>query len=87
MRDYVDNTLAYCLDDGTPLLDGPASGDQRGRRFCEQSPRGVSIDVANRRRSGSTPLPKFLQPRIYIFREAFTPEGKTRLTIRKRSSC
>jgi len=27
MRDYVDNTLAYCLDDGTPLLDGPASGD------------------------------------------------------------
>jgi len=27
-RDYVDDTLAYCLDDGTPLLDGPASGDQ-----------------------------------------------------------
>src|SRR5688572_17558198 len=25
-RDYYDETLLYCLDDGTPLLDGPASG-------------------------------------------------------------
>ena len=25
-RDYYDDTLLYCLDDGTPLLDGPASG-------------------------------------------------------------
>ena len=24
-RDYYDDTLLYCLDDGTPLLDGPAS--------------------------------------------------------------
>jgi tetratricopeptide (TPR) repeat protein len=29
MRDYVDNTLAYCLDDGTQLLDGPASDQPR----------------------------------------------------------
>jgi pimeloyl-ACP methyl ester carboxylesterase len=26
-RDYFDDTLLYCLDDGTPLLEGPASSD------------------------------------------------------------
>jgi len=26
-RDYTDDTLSFCLDDGTPLLDGPASMD------------------------------------------------------------
>jgi TolB-like protein/Flp pilus assembly protein TadD len=26
-RDYIDNTLLYCLDDGSALLEGPASGD------------------------------------------------------------
>lgn len=25
-RDYFDDSLSYCLDDGTPLLEGPASG-------------------------------------------------------------
>ena len=27
-RDYYDETLLYCLDDGRALLDGPASGDE-----------------------------------------------------------
>jgi len=27
-RDYTDDTLLYCLDDGTALLDGPASMDE-----------------------------------------------------------
>jgi Tol biopolymer transport system component len=27
-RDYYDETLLYCLDDGTALLEGPASGDR-----------------------------------------------------------
>jgi eukaryotic-like serine/threonine-protein kinase len=27
-RDYHDDSLLYCLDDGTALLDGPASGDE-----------------------------------------------------------
>ena len=27
-RDYYDDSLAYCLDDGTALLEGPASGDK-----------------------------------------------------------
>src|SRR5436190_17971382 len=27
-RDYFDDSLLYCLDDGSALLDGPASGDE-----------------------------------------------------------
>lgn len=27
-RDYLDETLNFCLDDGTPLVDGPASMDE-----------------------------------------------------------
>jgi len=27
-RDYYDDSLHYCLDDGTALLEGPASGDE-----------------------------------------------------------
>src|SRR5688572_14039425 len=27
-RDYYDETLLYCLDDGVALLDGPASADE-----------------------------------------------------------
>lgn len=27
-RNYYDETLVYCLDDGSALLDGPASGDE-----------------------------------------------------------
>ncbi|MBK9164795.1 MAG: hypothetical protein IPM21_12985 [Acidobacteria bacterium] len=29
-RDYYDETLLYCLDDGNALLDGPASGSEPG---------------------------------------------------------
>ena len=29
-RDYYDDTLLYCLDDGNPLLEGPASGSGVG---------------------------------------------------------
>ena len=29
-RDYYDETLLYCLDDGNPLLEGPASGSFSG---------------------------------------------------------
>jgi Tol biopolymer transport system component len=28
-RDYFDDTLLYCLDDGTPLLEGPASSEEK----------------------------------------------------------
>ncbi|MGD9630394.1 MAG: hypothetical protein AB7V18_14230 [Pyrinomonadaceae bacterium] len=29
-RDYYDDTLLYCLDDGNALLEGPASGSGAG---------------------------------------------------------
>ena len=29
-RDYYDDTLLYCLDDGNALLEGPASGSEQG---------------------------------------------------------
>src|SRR3954447_2981200 len=28
-RDYYDDSLIYCLDDGSALLEGPGSGDAR----------------------------------------------------------
>src|SRR5687767_10691092 len=28
-RDYYDDSLMYCLDDGTALLEGPASSEQK----------------------------------------------------------
>lgn len=34
-RDYTDETLNYCLDDGTALLEGPASGDDRKTEVIE----------------------------------------------------
>lgn len=27
-RDYYDDSLLYCLDDGSALVEGPASGDE-----------------------------------------------------------
>lgn len=36
-RDYYDETLLYCLDDGNELLDGPASSESRPRATEELS--------------------------------------------------
>ncbi len=35
-RDYYDDTLLYCLDDGNALLDGPASVDETGTAILSQ---------------------------------------------------
>ena len=32
-RDYYDDSLLYCLDDGTRLLEGPGSGDSAATMF------------------------------------------------------
>ena len=52
-RDYTDETLNFCLDDGTALLEGPASVDepatailQRARTSSEQATRTFEQDVA-----------------------------------------
>jgi hypothetical protein len=35
-RDFTDETLNYCLDDGTTLVDGPASGEAPTAVFGER---------------------------------------------------
>ncbi|MEO7660687.1 MAG: tetratricopeptide repeat protein, partial [Pyrinomonadaceae bacterium] len=36
-RDYTDDTLLYCLDDGTRLVDGPATEDERKTAILTES--------------------------------------------------
>lgn len=36
MRDYYDETLLYCLDDGSALLDGPASADPQATAIMSE---------------------------------------------------
>ena len=36
-RDYFDDSLAYCLDDGSVLVDGPASSDEPGTAVLYQA--------------------------------------------------
>jgi TolB-like protein/Tfp pilus assembly protein PilF len=37
-RDYHDDSLAYCLDDGTVLVDGPASADEPATAILSDAP-------------------------------------------------
>ena len=37
-RDYYDETLLYCLDDGNALLDGPASRDEPATAILSEPP-------------------------------------------------
>lgn len=37
-RDYFDDTLLFCLDDGASLLEGPASGSETPGKFSSESP-------------------------------------------------
>src|SRR5438128_10947848 len=37
-RDYYDDTLIYCLDDGNTLLEGPASGDEPTTAILSEPP-------------------------------------------------
>src|SRR2546423_2109620 len=36
-RDYYDDSLLYCLDDGTALLEGPASGEEPATAIFKES--------------------------------------------------
>jgi len=47
-RDYYDDSLLYCLDDGTALLEGPAGGSAPS----EETPTailGTSSDVSSKK--------------------------------------
>src|SRR5947207_4627045 len=37
-RDYYDDSLLYCLDDGTSLLEGPASGNEPATAILSEPP-------------------------------------------------
>ena len=50
-RDYTDETLNYCLDDGAALLDGPGTADQPTAII---SGGGEDRDLATRRFSATT---------------------------------
>lgn len=61
-RNYYDDTLLYCLDDGTPLLEGPASEDKTvilpGGEFMYASAAGRQTEQPSSVRIG---LPKLSQ--------------------------
>jgi len=48
-RDYYDDSLLYCLDDGTALLDGPRSGEEPTANFSEASTVLDADRIATRR--------------------------------------
>src|SRR6476660_2617211 len=72
-RDYYDETLLYCLDDGTALLDGPASGD--GPAMAALSSTNSPDNVPTRAQIDTTGetaiIPTEERPRS-------TPDGKDR---------
>ena len=39
-RDYYDDTLSFCLDDGSALLDGPALADEPATALFQVPPAG-----------------------------------------------
>ena len=60
-RDYYDDTLSFCLDDGTPLLEGPASAEHKtlflpGVEFSSES--------AFKPQAEQTPVPQVGLPRL-----------------------
>ena len=58
-RDYYDDSLLYCLDDGTPLLEGPASGRGEAATAIIEPPEshrtGVSTQVFSQETSLAPP--------------------------------
>src|SRR5262245_43432154 len=52
-RDYTDETLNFCLDDGAPLLDGPASMDEPATAFMDRTDPELS-EAATRQQIGLT---------------------------------
>ncbi|HEY2846176.1 MAG TPA: hypothetical protein VGI80_00060, partial [Pyrinomonadaceae bacterium] len=51
-RDYYDDSLLYCLDDGTALLEGPATADPGGTATAIFGDRDAQTAILNSRDSG-----------------------------------
>ena len=47
-RDYYDDTLSFCLDDGSALLEGPASPDEPATAILSEPGGGDGFDAMSR---------------------------------------
>ncbi|MEQ1761730.1 MAG: hypothetical protein ABL984_01160 [Pyrinomonadaceae bacterium] len=54
-RDYFDDSLLYCLDDGTALLEGPASFEPRTEIIAGESKPGETIHTSETKVFSSNP--------------------------------
>ena len=54
-RDYFDDSLLYCLDDGCALLEGPASGNEPATRILHDT--SAPVDAVTRAQVHTTDIP------------------------------
>src|SRR3982751_5020420 len=54
-RDYYDDSLLYCLDDGSALLEGPASGDEPATAIFSGSEDPTRAKIKTTERSAISP--------------------------------
>ena len=54
-RDYFDDSLLYCLDDGTALLEGPSSFEPRTEIISGESKPGETIHTSETKVFSSNP--------------------------------
>ena len=76
-RDYYDDTLLYCLDDGNALLEGPATAQNRAWRPVRGEPETAILH--------STAAPGEAPTRAQIHRTeqtAVLPTGTVTLSLR-----
>ena len=71
-RDYYDDTLIYCLDDGNSLLDGPGSASEAATvniesKPSDEEPRTLDLPVGgNAHRTGDIERPIFRKRLFWI---------------------
>ncbi len=67
-RDYYDDSLLYCLDDGTALLEGPASGNEPATAILHDT--SAPSEAATKAQIHTTNMPGFV-PEAATARKAF----------------
>ncbi|MGD9561606.1 MAG: tetratricopeptide repeat protein [Pyrinomonadaceae bacterium] len=83
-RDYYDDSLLYCLDDGNALLEGPASGGSSSDRAVSAGGKLDEPQTASRSEPGAiaTGFPSTDEPQTAILHETAPPsEAATRAQI------
>ena len=63
-RDYYDDTLLYCLNDGTALLEGQASMDEPATELFGETPRAILSET--RRETGVETSDRLLDKRLLL---------------------